>query len=154
MRRRSNTLTCDNDYPAMSQSDKFCACSTHGDTIAAYSPTGLSSMLSLIENSNDSSGHSFQSSECLWASYVILAQTYLSALNRDHSIMNVCSELRSPQGHPKLYFDLKMQANKHFGHLSVSFFKWPKISGGCDSPFLLHLISSTFLHFGYFFSCA
>lgn len=34
--------------------------------------------------------------------------------------MHVRSEHRSPQGHPELYFDLKMQANKHFGHLSVS----------------------------------
>lgn len=72
MRRRSNTLTHDNDYPVMSQSDKFCACSTHGDTVAVYPPTGLASVLSLIENRNDLTGHSFQS-ECLRASYVILA---------------------------------------------------------------------------------
>lgn len=65
--------------------------------------------------------------------------------------MHVYSELRSQQTHPQLYFDLKMQANKLFGHLFISFFKWPKISDGCDSPFLFCLISSTFLHSGYFF---
>lgn len=56
MRRRSNTLTRDNDYPVMSQSDKFCACPTHGDTVAAYPPTGLASVLSLRENSSDLTG--------------------------------------------------------------------------------------------------
>lgn len=75
MRRRSNTLTHDNDYPVMSQSDKFCACSTHWDTRAAYPPTGLASVLSLTENNNDLTRHGFQSSECLGASYVILALT-------------------------------------------------------------------------------
>lgn len=66
--------------------------------------------------------------------------------------MHVCSELKSQHGYPKLLLVLKMQANKHFDHLSVSFFEWPKISVGCNPPFLLCLISSTFLHSGYFLS--
>lgn len=66
--------------------------------------------------------------------------------------MHVRSELKSQQGYPKLLLVLKMQANKHFDHLSVSFFEWPKISVGCNPPFLLCLISSTFLHSGYFLS--
>lgn len=59
MRRRSNTLTHDNDYPVMSQSDKFCTCSTHGDAISA-GPADVFLLLLLVTQSHDTGNHSVE----------------------------------------------------------------------------------------------